>query len=69
MEARSGKEGRRELGAISFDAVKMIARTCLERRMLRLDLKLYSYLPRATVGTTDPRHYRQLMPSAERAAA
>ena len=86
MEARSGKEGRREfiqvlrlcerfeqtlvewavaraldLGAISFDAVKMIALAKLEHRPPRLDLKLYPYLPRAHVGHTDPRNYMRLL--------
>lgn len=71
MEARSGKDGRREfiqvlrlretleqlldeasvahaldIGAVSFDAVKMIV-PALEHRSPRLDLNLYPYLPRA----------------------
>jgi hypothetical protein len=86
MEARSGKEGRREfiqvlrlcerfeqtlvewavaraldMGAISFDAVKMIALARLERRPPRLDLQLYPHLPRADVGRTDPRAYMGLL--------
>ena len=86
MEARSGKEGRREfiqvlrlceqfeqslvewavgraleLGAISFDAVKMIALARLERRPPRLDLQLYPHLPRADVGRTDPGAYMGLL--------
>ena len=86
MEARSGKEGRREfiqvlrlcerfeqslvewavahaldLGAISFDAVKMIALARLERRPPRLDLQFYPHLPRADVGRTDPRSYMGLL--------
>ena len=43
------------LGAISFDAVKMLLLARLENRPVRLDLTLYPYLPAATVGTTDPR--------------
>jgi hypothetical protein len=86
MEARSGKEGRREfiqvlrlcerfeqslvewavaraleLGAISFDAVKMIALARLERRPPRLDLQFYPHLPRADVGRTDPGAYMGLL--------
>ena len=86
MEARGGKEGKREfiavlrlceahrqadvewavsralnMGAISFDAVKMIALAKLERRPVRLDMSLYPYLPRATVAATNPRDYMQLL--------
>jgi transposase len=86
MEARNGKEGRREfiqvlrlcerfeqpqvewavaraldMGAISFDAVKMIALARLERRPPRLDLQFYPHLPRADVGRTDPRAYMGLL--------
>lgn len=93
MEARSGKEGRREfiqilrlcerfeqslvewavaraldMGAISFDAVKMIALARLERRPPRLDLKFYPHLPRANVGCTDPRSYMGLLSSTGSAA-
>jgi len=45
------------LGAISFDAVKMLLLARLERRPARLDLTFYPYLPAATVGATDPRAY------------
>ena len=86
MEARGGKEGKREfiavlrlceahrqadvewavtraldMGAISFDAVKMIVLAKLERRPVRLDMSLYPYLPRATVAATDPASYMQLL--------
>ena len=86
MEARGGKEGKREfiavlrlcesharadvewavtraldMGAISFDAVKMIVLARLERRPVRLDMSLYPYLPRATVAATNPRDYMQLL--------
>ena len=43
------------LGAISFDAVKMLLLARLENRPARLDLTFYPYLPAATVGATDPR--------------
>ena len=86
MEARGGKEGKREfiavlllcenhrqadvewavtraleMGAISFDAVKMIVLAKLERRPVRLDMSLYPYLPRATVAATDPASSMQLL--------
>jgi hypothetical protein len=89
MEARSGKEGRREfiqvlrlcetfdqglveasvahaldIGAISFDAVKMIVLAKLEHRPPRLDLTLYPYLPRTQVRATDTRSYLDLMDMA-----
>ena len=45
------------LGAISFDAVKMLLLARLENRPARLDLTFYPYLPAATVRTTDPPPY------------
>ena len=38
----------------------------LENRPARLDLTLYPYLPMASVGTTDPRAYLELIASAGR---
>ena len=52
------------LGAISFDAVKMLLLARLENRPARLDLTFYPYLPSATVGTTDPRDYLGLVASS-----
>ncbi len=40
------------LGAISFDAVKMLLLARLENRPARLDLTFYPYLPAASVGAT-----------------
>jgi transposase len=51
------------LGAISFDAVKMLLLARLENRPARLDLSFYPYLPEASVGITDPRAYLDLMTS------
>lgn len=53
-----------QLGAISFDAVKMLLLARLENRPVRLDLTFYPYLPAATVGTTDPRAYLGLIASS-----
>ena len=89
MEARSGKEGRREfiqvlrlmealprevvslavgeairLGAIGFDAVKLIALARLERRPARLDLAAYPHLPKTSVKTTSAADYAVLLPGA-----
>lgn len=50
-----------DLGAISFDAVKMMALAWLERRPPRLDLQFYPHLPRADVGRIDPRSYMGLL--------
>ena len=52
------------LGAISFDAVKMLLLARLENRPARLDLTFYPYLPAATVGATDPRAYLGLIVNA-----
>jgi hypothetical protein len=49
------------LGAISFDAVKMLLLARLENRPPRLDLTLYPYLPAAAIGTTDPHAYLGLI--------
>ncbi len=49
------------LGAISFDAVKMLLLAKLENRPARLDLNFYPYLPAATVGATDTRAYLGLV--------
>ena len=56
------------LGAISFDAVKMLLLAKLENRPARLDLAFYPYLPAATVGTTDPRAYLDLVANARPAS-
>jgi len=49
------------LGAISFDAVKMLLLARLENRPARLDLTFYPHLPPATVAITDPRAYLELI--------
>ena len=46
---------------ISFDAVKHLVLCRIERRPPRLDLKIYPYLPRATVATTSARAYLSLL--------
>ena len=56
------------LGAISFDAVKMLALARLECRPIKLDLSLYPYLPQATVGATDTRAYMHLLSPPQAAA-
>lgn len=52
------------LGAISFDAVKMLLLAHLENRPARLDLSFYPYLPAASVGATDVRAYMALIAGA-----
>jgi hypothetical protein len=48
-------------GAIGFDAVKHLVLCRIERRPPRLDMTVYPYLPRATVATTTPRAYLDLL--------
>ena len=50
------------LGAIGFDAVKLIALARTERRPVRLDLAAYPHLPRLTVQTTRAADYAALVP-------
>jgi hypothetical protein len=50
-----------DMGAISFDGVKMIVLAKLEHKPPRLDLSFYPYLPRATVGSTNTRSYMGLL--------
>jgi transposase len=57
------------LGAISFDAVKMLLLARLENRPARLDLTFYPYLPAATVAMTDLRAYLGLIAHASITAA
>ena len=51
-------------GAIGFDAVKHLVLCRIERRPPRLDLKVYPYLPQATVSTTSARSYLSLLAGA-----
>jgi len=50
------------LGAIGFDAVKLIALVRLERRPSRLDLAAYPHLPQTAVRTTVAVDYAVLVP-------
>ena len=50
------------LGAIGFDAVKLIALARIERRPARLDLSAYPHLPKTTVKTTSAADYAVLLP-------
>jgi transposase len=52
------------LGAIGFDAVKLIALARIERRPARLDLSAYPHLPKTTVKTTSAADYAVLLPEA-----
>jgi hypothetical protein len=51
-------------GVIGFDAVKHLVLCRIERRPPRLDLKIYPYLPQATVATTSARAYLSLLGGA-----
>jgi hypothetical protein len=48
-------------GVIGFDAVKHLVLCRIERRPPRLNLKIYPYLPQATVTTTSPSAYLSLL--------
>jgi len=50
-----------ERGVIGFDAVKHLVLCRIERRPPRLDLKVYPYLPQATVATTTAKSYLSLL--------
>jgi hypothetical protein len=49
------------LGAIGFDAVKLIALARIERRPARLNLSAYPHLPKTTVRTTSAADYAVLL--------
>ena len=49
-----------QIGAIGFDAVKLIALARIERRPARLDLATYPHLPRTAVKTTSAADYAVL---------
>lgn len=57
------------LGAIGYDAVKHLVLCRIEQRPARLDLELYPYLPKATVGTTSASSYMCLIATAEGAVS
>jgi hypothetical protein len=48
-------------GAVGFDAVKHLVLCRIERRPPRLDMKIYPYLPKATVAATSARSYMALL--------
>jgi hypothetical protein len=48
-------------GALGFDAVKHLVLCRIERRLPHLDMAIYPYLPKATVGTTSARSYMDLL--------
>jgi len=51
-------------GAVGFDAIKHLVLCRIERRPPRLDMTVYPYLPKATVATTSPRSYMDLLEGA-----
>ncbi len=63
-EVRAGVREAIARGVIGFDAVKHLVLCRIERRPPRLDLKIYPYLPQATVSTTSARSYMSLMAGA-----
>ena len=57
----AGVRAALDRGVIGFDAVKHLVLCRIERRPPRLDLKVYPYLPRATVATTMAKTYLSLL--------
>jgi len=57
----AGIKAALERGVIGFDAVKHLVLCRIERRPPRLNLKIYPYLPQATVTTTSARAYLSLL--------
>lgn len=53
------------LGVPGFDAIKHVMLCEMEQRPIKLDLTLYPYLPRATVGNTAPEAYLCLLHARE----
>jgi hypothetical protein len=45
------------MGAVGFDAIKHLVLCQVEKRPPKLDLNVYPYLPRATVGKTSAASY------------
>ncbi len=52
-----------QLGAIGFDAVKLIALARIERRPVQLDLAAYPHLPKMDVKRTAAADYAVLVPA------
>ena len=57
----AGVRAALDRGVIGFDAVKHLVLCRIERRPPRLDLKVYPYLPQATVATTMAKTYLSLL--------
>ena len=60
-EVHSAVRDAIRLGAIGFDAVKHLVLCNIEGRPPRLDLELYPYLPRVSVGKTSATDYMTLL--------
>lgn len=60
-EVAVGIEQALRLSAISYDAVKHLVLAQYERRIPRLDLSAYPFLPQTEVGMTDARAYLALL--------
>ena len=61
VEVAVAVEDALRLSAISYDAVKHLVLAKIERRVPRLNLSDYPYLPQASVGITDVRDYLALL--------
>ena len=54
-----------QVGAISFDAIKHLLLCRVERCPPRLDLDVYSFLPRTNIATTAASSYMSLLAGGE----
>ena len=61
VEVATAIEDALRLSAISYDAVKHLVLARIERRVPRLDVAAYPFLPKANVGITDVRNYLALL--------
>jgi hypothetical protein len=53
------------MGAISFVAIKHLLLCRVERRLPRLDLDIYPFLPRTNIATTTATSYMSLLAGGE----
>ena len=61
VDVEAGIQSALERGTIGFDAVKHLVLCRIERRPPRLDMTVYTYLPKAHVAVTSPGDYMALL--------
>ncbi len=63
-DVHAGVRQALDMGAVSFDAIRMLVLCKKEKLPPKLDLDVYPFLPRATVGKTRPDSYMALLEAA-----